>query len=216
MRVHAVTTFCAVLRTAAPGSHAADRLVSSCGRAIPMPIERWWAPPSAGELTVLDDAIPSALDVGCGPARHVLALEERGVEAVGLDSSEEAVRAARSRGAAVLHGSIFDDVPSAGGWGTALMFDGNIGIGGDPVPLLARVHRVLRPGGRALVEVEPPAVATSSLLVRAASPSGPVGDWFPWAQVSATDLGSLAAACGFTLATLREIEGRWFGRLERG
>lgn len=105
-----MTTFCAVLRTAAPGSHAADRLVSSCGRVIPMPIERWWAPPSAGEHAVLDDAMSAALDVGCGPARHVLALEARGVVAAGLDSSDEAVRAARSRGATVHHRSIFDEV----------------------------------------------------------------------------------------------------------
>ncbi len=210
-----MTTFCAVLRTAAPGSHAADRLVSSCGREIPMPIERWWALPSAGEQAVLDDAVPAALDVGCGPARHVLALAARGVPAAGLDSSDEAVRAARSRGAAVHHGSVFDVVPSAGAWGTVLLFDGNVGIGGDPGALLGRVRQVLRPGGRALVEVERPAVASASLLVRAASPAGPVGDWFPWAQVSAADLGSLAGAGGFALAWLREIEGRWFGRLDR-
>ena len=210
-----VTTFCAVLRTAAPGSHAADRLISSCGRVIPMPIERWWAPPSAGEHAVLDDAVPSTLDVGCGPARHVLALEARGVAAVGLDSSDEAVRAARSRGAVVHHGSIFDAVPSSGTWGTTLLFDGNIGIGGDPASLLARMYRVVRPGGRVLVEVEPPSLGSASLLVRAASQTGPVGDWFPWAQVSAADLGSLAARAGFGLASLREVEGRWFGRLER-
>ena len=180
-----------------------------------MPIERWWAPPSAGEIVVLDDVLPAALDVGCGPARHVLALDARGVTAVGLDSSTEAVRAARARGAVVHHGSIFDVVPGAGTWGSALLFDGNIGIGGDPVALLDRVRRVLRPRGRALVEVEPPQVRTAALVVRAGSPSGPVGDWFPWAQVSAADLGRLAGASGFRLAALVETEGRWFGRLER-
>jgi len=210
-----VTTFCAVLRTAAPGADAADRLVSSCGRTIPMPIQRWWAPPSPGELAILDLALPAALDVGCGPARHVLALEARGVRAAGLDSSEEAVRAARARGASVHHGSIFDEVPDGGSWGSALLFDGNIGIGGDPEVLLDRVRRVLRARGRALVEVEPPEVRTASFVVRVGSPAGPVGDWFPWAQVSATDLPRLAAASGFGLAALVEAEGRWFGRLER-
>ena len=174
-----VTTFCAVLRTAAPGSDAADRLVSACGRVIAMPIERWWAPPSAGELAVLDDAVPAALDVGCGPARHVLALAARGVSAIGLDTSDEAVRAARARGAAVHHGSIFDEVPGAGTWGSALLFDGNIGIGGDPEALLARVRRVLRPAGRALVEVEPPDVRTASFLVRAGSAGGAGGRLVP-------------------------------------
>jgi SAM-dependent methyltransferase len=210
-----VTTFCAVLRTAAPGTHAPDRLVSACGRVIPMPIERWWAPPSAGEREVLDDARSAALDVGCGPARHVLDLVARGVLAVGLDSSDEAVRAARSRGARVVHGSIFDRVPAAGEWGTALLFDGNIGIGGDPASLLERVHQVLRPGGRVLVEVAPPGVTSASLMVRASSQAGPVGDWFPWAQVSAADLDRLSTEAGFELASLREIEGRWYGRLER-
>ncbi len=180
-----------------------------------MPIERWWAPPSAGEIVVLDDVLPAALDVGCGPARHVLALDARGVTAVGLDSSTEAVRAARARGAVVHHGSIFDVVPGAGTWGSALLFDGNIGIGGDPVALLDRVRRVLRPrrarsgGGRATPGAHRRTRGARRLAL------GPRGRLVPVGPVSAADLGRLAGASGFRLAALVETEGRWFGRLER-
>ena len=36
------------------------------------------------------------------------------------------------RGATVLQRDIFGPLPGEGRWGTALLFDGNVGIGGDP------------------------------------------------------------------------------------
>ena len=46
-------------------------------------------------------------------------------------------------------------MPGAGRYAGALLLDGNIGIGGDPVALLRRVARLLAPGGAVVVEVEP-------------------------------------------------------------
>ena len=88
------------------------------------------------------------LDIGCGPARHALTLAEAGIVTLGIDISLPALAVARRRGAPVLHRSIFERVPGHGRWGTALLLDGNIGIGGAPDALLRRVAALLRVDGR--------------------------------------------------------------------
>ena len=47
------------------------------GELLPVPLERWLGPPTSEEETVLDRVVGPALDVGCGPGRHVLALARR-------------------------------------------------------------------------------------------------------------------------------------------
>ena len=118
--------------------------------------QRWLGEAAAEDERLLDQAVGPVLDIGCGPGRHVLALARRGVDCLGIDVTPSAVRLARSRGATVVEGSIFDPVPRAGIWATGLLLDGNIGIGGDPVALLTRVASVLRPGARILVELGSP------------------------------------------------------------
>jgi len=56
------------------------------------------------------------------------------------------VRLARAHGVRVIKGSIFGPVTAAGTWASALLLDGNVGIGGDPVALLGRVSALLRTG----------------------------------------------------------------------
>ena len=51
-------------------------------------------------------------------------------------------------GGPALRRSVFDPLPGEGRWGTALLLDGNIGIGGDPRALLAPDWRELRRPGR--------------------------------------------------------------------
>src|SRR5207244_12763968 len=131
---------------------------------------------------VLARASGPVLDVGCGPGRHIGALARRGVLAVGVDVSPDAIRLARRRGALVLERSIFDRVPGAGAWGCALLLDGNIGIGGRPVPLLTRVSALLRPRGEVLVELERPGSGRHSIRVRLEHGDS-VSDWFDWARV---------------------------------
>ena len=70
-------------------------------------------------------------------------LIDAGQAALGIDVSAAAVRSARRRGAPAARVSVFADVPGDGDWATALLLDGNIGIGGEPVPLLTRVHALL-------------------------------------------------------------------------
>ena len=136
------------------------------GASVALPVGRWLGPPTREEERVLERATGPVLDVGCGPGRHVLALQRRGVIALGVDVSPAAVRLARRRGAQAIERSVFAAVPGAGRWGSVLLLDGNVGIGGDPAALLRRVATVLRPGGRVLVEAGPPGTPTRTDLVR--------------------------------------------------
>lgn len=190
------------------------RAVSEHGEELPLLLDRYVASPGADEDRVLDRAIAPVIDVGCGPGRHILALSRRGVHAVGVDISPGAVQLARRRGARVIEGSIFDRLPGAGSWGSALLLDGNIGIGGRPAELLSRTGALLRRGGVALVEVEPPGASSQTLRVRLESETDR-SDYFPWARVSVDDVGELARSCGFALGECWSAGGRWFARLDR-
>ncbi len=181
---------------------------------VALPVERWHGPVLAEEATILARAESPVLDVGCGPGRHAAALRSFGHDALGIDSSAAAVRAARRRGADALHVSVFGPVPDPGRWATALLLDGNIGIGGDPVTLLARIHRLLRPEGRVFVEVEGPEMASRRFQARVRHAGG-AGRRFPWASVGAADIASVAARSGFVTDDVWCEQGRWFAELRR-
>jgi len=164
---------------------------------------------------VLERVIAPVLDIGCGPGRHTMALVRRGVAVVGVDCEPAVVKLATRRGANVVLRSVFEPLPGDGSWGSALLLDGNVGIGGDPAGLLRRVREVVRDDGRALVEVEPPGSPTRSMIVRLEAGGGST-EWFPWAQVGADRLLGIAHAAGFDVAELWGDGGRWFARLDVG
>lgn len=197
-------------------TQAVAALRSSCGRVIPLHVDRWFDEPGPEEQRLLVHAVGPVLDVGCGPARHVLALGRIGVPALGIDVAEGAVAIARGRGAPVVHGSIFDPLPLEGVWGTALLLDGNVGIGGDPSRLLTRARRLLRSGGRALLEIEAPGGGGGTLRVRAERRGAAASAWFAWALVGADQVAALAHDAGFASAEIWQDRGRWFARLEAG
>jgi SAM-dependent methyltransferase len=187
---------------------------SGVGEVVALPVGRWHGPVPPEELRVLARAESPVLDVGCGPGRHVAALIEAGHAALGIDVSAAAVRSARRRGVPAARVSVFADVPGAGDWATALLLDGNIGIGGDPVLLLSRVHALLTPGGIALVELDPPGVKAGRFHARVEHAGG-VGFNFAWARVGPDQIGALAARSRFAIAALWEEAGRWFVQLDR-
>jgi SAM-dependent methyltransferase len=187
---------------------------SDDGRAWALPVGRYLGAPSAADEAVLARAEAPVLDAGCGPGRHVVALARRGLLALGVDVSPVAVRIARERGANVHHASVFDAIPGAGTWGTALLLDGNIGIGGRPTALLARLARLLRPGGLVLVELDPPGTPAGSTLIRLEA-GGAVSEWFGWAHVDAAAIDDHASAAGLTIRETWESEGRCFACLSR-
>jgi SAM-dependent methyltransferase len=188
-------------------------LRSSCGRTIALDVHRWLGEVQPEEHEVLDRAVGPVLDVGCGPARHVLALRARGIPALGIDNARSAIALARRRGAEVLERSVFDRLPGEGRWKSALLLDGNIGIGGDPGALLARLGTVLGSGGRLLVELEPPGGPTSSLVVRTETGDA-VSHWFEWAQLAADRVDDVARKAGFDVCEQWHSQDRWFAQLD--
>jgi len=177
--------------------------------------QRWLGPIAVEDERLLDRAVGPVLDVGCGPGRHVLALAERGVEALGIDVTPFAVGLARARGANVIEGSIFGPVPGAGTWGTALLLDGNVGIGGDPGALLASVASVLAPGGRVLVELAGPGPSEGPQRARVEH-DDLIGPWFGWATVTTACIAAIAAAAAMELTASWSGGGRWFAQLDAG
>ncbi|MPY40040.1 class I SAM-dependent methyltransferase [Streptomyces phyllanthi] len=169
---------------------------------IALDVERWCAAPDAADTSVLRRCAGPVLDVGCGPGRLVAALAARGVPALGVDVSPAAVALTRRHGGAALRRSVFDRLPREGRWGTILLMDGNVGIGGDPVALLARLRDLVRPGGRLLAEAADDDV-DQRLTVRVEDAHGRHGRPFPWARVGATGLLHAADSTGWILT------GRW-------
>ena len=172
-------------------------LLQSDGRTKPLAVDRWQQPPDLDDHTLFLAADgESTLDIGCGPGRLAAALTARGVPTLGIDISSEAVRQARSRGARAIQGDIFAGITDIGRWDRALLADGNIGIGGDPVTLLHRVSELLRPGGSVVAEVARHGVGlvTEHLRLQVGSDLTPR---FHWSIVGADAIEDVADEAGF-------------------
>lgn len=183
------------------------------GASRPLPLERWLGETTAADEDALDRAVAPVIDVGCGPGRHVAALAARGCLVLGVDVTPAAVAFARDRGAAVLEASVFDRLPTR--WATALLLDGNIGIGGEPSVLLHRVAGLLDPEvGRVLVELDEPGTPSGTVRVRLEH-DGVHSPWFDWAHVAADAIERPAARAGLRVTDRWRNGGRWFALLER-
>jgi SAM-dependent methyltransferase len=189
-------------------------LVTDAGEVLDMDVERWHAEVDDVEAALLATLPDPVLDVGCGPGRIVAALAAAGRPALGVDPSPAAIQVASRRRVPVLRRSVFAPLPGERRWGAVLLLDGNVGIGGDPVALLARARELVRPGGHVVAEVAPPGTPTDTLTVRLESTGG-AGPWFPWARVGADAVGGLAAAAGLQPRGLDVDAGRWFARAVR-
>jgi len=136
------------------------------------------------------------------------------VLALGIDITPAALDLARRRGAPVLARSVFERVPCAGRWASALLLDGNVGIGGNPAALLERVAALLAPDGVVLVELEPPGAAPGANFVRF-DIGGAGGPWFAWTAVGADELTAPASAAGLRVEEVWDVGDRLFGTLRR-
>jgi hypothetical protein len=121
------------------------------------------------------------------------ALARGGRPVLGIDVVPEAVWLSLGRGVATLLRDIFDLLPGEGRWETALLADGNIGIGGDPVALLARVRELIAPGGHVVVELAAPGTGIRTRHVRLETAVGRSAP-FPWTLVGVDAISALADA----------------------
>jgi SAM-dependent methyltransferase len=211
-RLRPTSLFGLALRSATDRPGAQWWVCSSRGQRTPLDHRRWLAPADATDGLVVARCTGPTLDVGCGPGRLLVALRDAGLPALGLDVAPEAVRLARAAGGVVLLRSVFDRLPGEGRWSTALLLDGNVGIGGDPVALLARLAEILVPDGRAVVEVEAPGSPSGVERVRLEGDAA-VSSWFPWARLSVDDADGVARAAGLAVRDVWSGGPRWFVEL---
>ncbi|MGH9223524.1 MAG: class I SAM-dependent methyltransferase [Acidimicrobiales bacterium] len=176
-------------------------LRADSGEVLTLDTGRWHDDATDEEQGFLASVAGPVLDVGCGPGRLVVALARRGVPALGIDSSPLAVATAVDRGAAALQRDVFGPLPGEGRWATVLLFDGNVGIGGDPVRLLSRCRQLAWKTGVVLVEVEPPGTGHRRLRARLER-DGERSATFPWSVVGADAIATLAGAAGLRVESI--------------
>jgi SAM-dependent methyltransferase len=182
---------------------------------LPLDPSRWHGPLTAGDRRVLAGIEGPALDIGCGPGRIVAGLALSGVVVLGVDPAPGAVAMARARGCPVLQRSVFDPLPAEGRWASVLLFDGNLGIGGDPVRLLRRCRALARPGGAVIAEVEARRTGWRTCKARLER-AGEVSTWFHWSVVGADAVAEIAGRAGLRLVSLQHGDDRCFAHLSTG
>ena len=188
-------------------------LRTDTGGVLDLDLARWHDPATDEETVLLATLSGPVIDLGCGPGRLVVGLASRRIPALGVDSSPAAVALARARGATVLQRDVFGALPGEGRWATALLFDGNIGIGGDPARLLARCRQLIGARGLVVAEVQPPGDGCRRMTAWFER-DGRRSEPFPWAVVGADAVADLARPSGLRVASLRETpSGRWFAHL---
>jgi SAM-dependent methyltransferase len=183
------------------------------GWLLPLEVERWCADADAADLEVLRRCEGAVLDVGCGPGRLVAALGERGLRALGIDVSEAAVARTVRLGGQALCRSVFDALPGEGRWGTVLLIDGNIGIGGDPRALLDRMAQLLSAGGLLIAETVPDLDLDERVRVHVTDARGACGTPFPWARLGTPALLRYAERAGWRAVDQWTAGGRSFAAL---
>ncbi|MEV6436750.1 class I SAM-dependent methyltransferase [Streptomyces anulatus] len=197
----------------------------SDGWLLPLDVERWCSDAGSADLSALHRCEGPVLDIGCGPGRLVAELASLGHRALGIDVSEAAVARTRGLGGAALLRSVFDPLPGEGRWGTLLLLDGNIGIGGDPAALLDRAADLLGADGLLIAETAPVDVdervrvrlddGRDGTAGRTAPASACDAEPFPWARIGTPALLRHARAGGWRTAGQWGAEGRTFVSLRR-
>ncbi|WP_372735203.1 methyltransferase domain-containing protein [Nocardioides sp.] len=176
-------------------------------------LEDWTHAADLDDLAIIALCEGPTIDLGCGPGRLTEALTRHGHLALGVDVTGEAVAHTLQRGVAALRRDVFGPLPGEGRWHTALLADGNVGIGGNPVALLDRVRRLLDPRGHAVVEVAPPGTAMTT---------GPAslhaGDLvtrtFDWTVVGVDQIESLTRQAGLVTRAIHPIGCRFVAVVE--
>ena len=176
------------------------------------------------------------LDVGCGAGRVCLHLQERGLEAVGIDVSPGAIEVCRRRGVRDARLLGIEDVDeSLGPLDTIVMLGNNFGLFGSAAKarrLLRRFHRLTTERGRIVAETrdvtqtdDPGHLAYQARNRERGRMSGQIRirvryrelatPWFDYLMVSPDELRELAEPAGWTVAHILESEDTYVAVLEK-
>lgn len=191
------------------------RAAGSTGTVTMMDVSRWNADADEADLTLLRSVTGPVLDIGCGPGRMVRAAMQLGLHAVGLDVSPDAIELANRLGGSYVKASVFDRVPGEGMWQTALLVDGNVGIGGDIPALLARCRELLSPSGEIVVELHGDPNHVDHYIGEVVDSLGGQSASFPWAEIGLHRLVGLLPELDLQLAQSWLSGGRSFCRLAK-
>jgi SAM-dependent methyltransferase len=179
-----------------------------------VPVDRWRGQADQSDRALLGHCLSPTIDLGCGPGRMAEQLTRDGVSVLGVDLAPESVALARARGVQVLRSDVLGPLPQEGAWSSALLADGNIGIGGDPARLLRRVRRLLAPDGVVVVDLAPPGTGLAAGRVRLHA-RGRTSGWFRWAVLGTDAITDVASSAGLSACDVHEYDGRWFAVLAR-
>ncbi|NYF11430.1 SAM-dependent methyltransferase [Leifsonia sp. AK011] len=185
-------------------------------RAASLEVSRYRGAPDTVDRDILTRTRGGVLDLGCGPGRLVEAAVQAGRRALGVDVSATAVALAHERGLPVLRRSVFDPLPREGSWGTVLLLDGNIGIGGDPTTLIERCASLIDAQGLLVVETHAAARRDRRFTARLVDDLGRASLPFAWAEVGAVALRRHARQAGLVVSSQWSAGGRAFVALARG
>ena len=173
----------------------------------------------------LEHASGRVLDIGVGAGRVSLHLQDEGVDVVGIDISDGALRVSRERGVRqLLHMSACDLEFGSGSFDTAVAFCNNFGLCGSMdgvIGMMERLHDILSQDGVFVAEsVHPTDTDNESHLKYHESnaaegrPPGQVtlrlrhgddvGDWFDLLMVTPEEMRHLCDITGFEIETVYE------------
>ena len=129
----------------------------------------------------LERATGRVLDVGCGPGRHMAALQARDVDVTGVDPSALLIAICHERGLVALEGALPDLPTNLGTFDTLLLLGNNLGLLGsreEAKKTMVGLAAVASPDAQILATTVDPC------------PDGCVSDHHPYHQAN-TDAGRL-------------------------
>ncbi len=196
------------------GADVAVHRVSGSGSSavLDIDLERWSRPADHVDQMVVARCEPPVLDIGCGPGRMVAALQRSGRAVLGIDISAVAVAVGRRAGGQVLQRDLALPLAGEGRWGTALLLDGNIGIGGDVAALLRRCGEIVGGGGLIICELDSDPDRDDTCEVVLSHRQGR-SDPVPWAAIGVQSLLRVAAGLDLIVTEVWEAGHRSFATL---